>query len=135
MRQVLLVALSVAGMGVSLPFLLIQSGLIGASSRFLPPFCRLDDRTCGRVLSHPDARLMGIPNYVPGILYYISVLAMALGITYPFYQKFIVVTSWVTVAVACYLVYSLYFKVKATCWLCIAAHIVNILLLVTLTFW
>ncbi len=135
MRQVLLVILSVAGIGISLPFLLVQSGLMVPSSQLLPPFCRLDDQTCGRVLSHSDARILGIPNYILGILYYICVLTMTLGMRHPFYQKFIMYSSWVTVAGACYLIYSLYFKVKVTCWLCIAAHVVNILLFVTVTFW
>ena len=135
MKQNLLAVFAAIGLFISLYFLLLSFKTIVIHSSHLPSFCRLDQKTCERILSHPDARLLGVPNFVLGAVYYTLVLMLGVGFIHPLFEMFLRAVSWGTVGVAVYLTYSLSFKIRTTCLLCLASHIVSLFLSIILTFW
>ena len=135
MKYILLTTLASMGLLISLYFPFLNSRGTAAAFRYLPSFCRIDGQTCERILSHPDARLFGVPNYVLGLLYYVLVLVLSFGHAHPLFVTAMRIASWITVALAAYLIYSLYYRVKVTCQMCLASHAVNLLLSILLTLW
>jgi len=127
-------ALLVVGLYISTYFTLVYYGILSAESRFVPQVCRLEERTCQTVLSTPYARVLGLPNSLLGILYYVSTLAIlfggwlvgAVGLA-------VVVLAWFTVALGAYLVYALLFIIRIPCPLCLTSHVINVVLAFLLT--
>ena len=121
--------LSATGLLISLYFLLVFYKLIPPNASYIPQFCRLDERTCETILHTPYARLLGIPNFYPGIIFYILVIVFSsdsgaihtlLGL------------SGVTVLAGMYLSYALLFKLKVPCVLCFTSHGLNVAIFVLL---
>jgi uncharacterized membrane protein len=61
------------------------------------------------------------------------VLVLGVSLASPLVEMFLRAVSWLTVAVAIYLTYSLFYKVRAMCQLCLASHLVSLLLSIILT--
>jgi len=135
MKQNLLAVFAAIGLFISLYFLLLSFKAIMIHLSHLPSFCRPDQNTCERILSHPDARLFGVPNFILGVAYYTLVLMLGVGFVHPLFEMFLRAVSWGTVAVAVYLTYSLSFKLGASCQLCLASHVVSLFVSIILTFW
>ena len=131
---VVVILLSMAGLYVSLYFSLISYGLMGVHSSLVPAFCRMGEETCSLVIHHPDARILRVPNSVLGVAYYSAVLALGLLAGSPVFVGVVRWASWLSVLAGGYLVYSLYFRVKAVCPLCLACHAINVLIAVVVTF-
>ena len=121
--------LSATGLLISLYFLLVYYKFIPPNAAYIPRFCRLDERTCETILHTPYARLLGIPNFYPGIIFYILVIVFSsdsgaihtlLGL------------SGVTVLAGMYLSYALLFKLKVPCVLCFTSHGLNVAIFVLL---
>lgn len=124
---------SVIGLYISLYFTLVLYKVITPRAPVVPGFCRLDESTCHRVVHHPDARVFGIPNSVMGIVYYVLVLFFSLSTSAQVIGPTLMYASWVTVALAIYLTYSLTLKLSVLCPLCLVCHGTNILVAVVLT--
>jgi uncharacterized membrane protein len=86
------------------------------------------------VLRHPHSRLFGLPNYSAGIGYYVLLLLNAFVPFPPPWDIALVTLSWCVVGMGLFLFYSLLAVIRVTCVLCLAAHGVNLLLALMLSF-
>jgi uncharacterized membrane protein len=127
----LLVVLAFFGLTISLYFTLVFFHLIDTSARYVPQFCWSAARDCAAIVHHPDASVFSVPNSVLGMFYYTAVL---IAISQNFASALpMVIVSWFTVAVGVYLIYSLLRRVRVLCVLCLAAHVVNLFIALSLT--
>jgi uncharacterized membrane protein len=133
MTHALLALLSLTGLYISAYFTLVYYRVIPPDSRWVPPFCRMEDQTCQLVVQHRDARVFGLPNSVLGVVFYAMILVNVLTGGIPTLTSLLMYGSWLTVALAVYLVHSLYFKVKVVCILCLISHGINLLIALLLT--
>ena len=121
--------LSATGLLISLYFLLVYYKFIPPNAAYIPRFCRLDERTCETILHTPYARLLGIPNFYPGIIFYILVIIYGSDSNA---IHTLVGLSGVTVLAGMYLGYALLFQLKVPCMLCFMGHVVNLIIFVVL---
>ena len=110
----LLLMLSFCGFLISFYFTLVRYKLMSPEPSFLPRFCRLDKRSCDTILSTPEARILGLPNSLFGMAYYLAIMSSLFA---PQDRKEIVVRalcilSVCSVLIGGYLIYSLLFKLK-----------------------
>ena len=130
-----LLVLGVSGMGISLYFTLVYYKFLSAERSVMPKFCRMEEGECMRVIQAPEARLLGIPNFVLGIFYYGGVILLAIFSPLDAINGGVQLVSAATVvAVVCggYLIFVLLFKLKVNCVLCYAAHGINFCVLLVL---
>jgi uncharacterized membrane protein len=122
-----LVALAFAGLVVAVTMLLLTRGVLSSGSRWLPGVCRMDADSCARVVNHPHARILGVPNALVGVVFYAAVIVAAFsggeGLL-----TVVRVLSLFAVAASVFLTWSLIAVVRRPCPLCITAHAVNIVL-------
>ncbi len=129
----LVVIIAVPGLLISLYVTLVTYRIMLPDARWVPRFCRMGEDTCRSVLDHPDSRVAGIPNSVPGLVYYCVVcIAAVAGFPAPLRLP-LLVSAWAAVALGLYLTYSLIFRVRVACRLCLASHAVNLALALLLT--
>ena len=132
-----LIVCALSGFLISLYFLLVYYNIMRANQPFIPPICRMDEQTCEYVIHTSYARLLGIPNSVFGIIFY-TIICIAVLIdgmrTNVFINKVIILGSIGTVAASIYLAYVLIVKVKVRCVLCFTIHILNVIILILLTY-
>lgn len=95
--------------------------------RWIPSFCRLEERTCASVVFTPSARVFGPPNSLLGQVFYAALLAgAAFGrLTDPQLFPLYLGASLVTVGLGIYLSYALLFVLRVPCPLCFASHGIN----------
>jgi len=133
--SVLLIVLSVAGLYISLYFVLAYYRIIDVSNKLVPAFCRMEEDACRLVVHHPDARVLGVPNSALGAGYYLLLMLIGVGVNFPVFVSFMRLASWVSVVLAAYLAYSLFSRVKVLCPLCLFSHGLNLVIAVLLTLW
>lgn len=132
MAGILVMTFAVPGLLISLYFTLVAYRVVPPDARWIPRVCRMGEETCRPVLEHRDARVAGVPNPVPGLVYYSVVcVAGAAGFPAPLLIP-VRVASWAAVALGVYLTYSLLFRVRIPCRLCLASHAINLVLAVLL---
>lgn len=113
-----LLGLSVLGTAVSLYFTLVYYGQV--ESRAVPTaLCRRHERSCVTVLATPYARLLGVPNALLGLGFYLLTAAVAgleLAGALPrwLWQANLVLAAG-TVVVAPYLVWALVARLRTWC--------------------
>ena len=127
--ELTLTVLSSLGLLISLYFLLVYHKLILPNASYIPTFCRLDERTCETILHTPYARLLGVQNFYPGIIFYILVIVFGSD---PNALHTLVGLSGVTVLAGIYLSYSLLYKLKVPCVLCFTGHGINFFIFILL---
>lgn len=113
-----LLALAVLGVAISLYFTLAYYGRV--ESREVPALlCRREERSCVTILQTPYARLLGVPNAVVGLGFYLltgAVAALALGEALPdWLWRVNLVVAAGTVLAAPYLVWALVARLKTWC--------------------
>lgn len=111
-----------------------QNDSISFVWRIFPTLCNMETGTCGSLLQSKQARLLGIPNYLLGILFYLFSLSVAIFTSMApgmLYWSLVLVTTG-TVFIGAFLIFSLIFTLRTNCLLCYMAHAVNFLLLATL---
>ncbi len=133
MGSLLIVAASAAGFLIAGYLTLTFYHVVPASARFVPAFCRIREDVCLRVLEHPDARLLGVPNSLVGIVYYMVTILYAAGVLPAQAGRAVMVASWLSVVAAVYLGASLMLKIRIGCPLCMTAHALNLALAVMIT--
>jgi uncharacterized membrane protein len=122
------------GLVISLYFTLVTYRLMSPDQRFIPKFCRMADNACAAIVDTPQARLLGVPNSLLGIVYYIGVI---LSVTSSFRTSTFLYAGEIGISVATivmggYLVHSLRRVLKVSCVLCMTGHLVNACILVLL---
>jgi uncharacterized membrane protein len=138
MIESLFFVLALIGLLVSTHFTAVAYRWMRPDSRWVPPFCRLDEGICTLVVFTPQARLFGPPNSLLGQAYYSALLIgvwQGAALQRPWVFGYLAVAA-VTVALALYLSYSLVYVLRIRCVLCFASHAINVglflLLLATL---
>ena len=121
--------LSIVGLLISAYFAVIYHKIIPTIDRYVPKFCRPKPTTCATVLETPQARLLGMPNFDLGILYYFSLLGSTiLTVLWKQLHVILFAGSVATVVVGFYLSYVLFFQLRIRCSICIAGHAVNLMI-------
>ena len=120
--------LSLAGLANALYFTasyygLFQGGLIPTAGT-----------SCQKVMQTPDARALGLPNFLLGVVYYPALIALiwtagpASG-----WMTAARIASWLAVLLGLYLIHVLRFRLRVSCPLCMAGHGINLALAICLT--
>jgi uncharacterized membrane protein len=123
-----LIALSAAGFALAAYFALAYYGLVRTDSRWLPPFCRMGERTCGTVIHTRYGRLTGIPNSVLALPYYVliaGVAASGMGTGIYMFLDVALGAGAATVLIAAYLIHALTVRLRTICVLCFISHAIN----------
>ncbi len=130
-----ILACSLLGLLTSFYFILVFYQLLKPDAAIVPIFCRLDETTCQHLMSTRNARILGVPNFVLGLLYYTAMALYAIGgnsvqkiISFPL----VAFVSLLTVFLGMYLVYGLVAKLKMHCVLCYASHTSNLIIFLAL---
>lgn len=124
------VTLAVVGLAISTYFTAVAYRWIAPDAAWLPPVCRIGEKTCATVVDTPRARVFGIPNSVLGQLWYVAlIVATPLGMTFapPWWWGFLAASAG-TVALGVFLTYSLLYITRVPCTLCFASHALNFVL-------
>ncbi len=106
-----LVLLALVGFANAVYFTLLAYRLLAPGVGVLPRVCRLSDHACEAVVHTKYGRLLGIPNSVPALGYYLLVVAAA-GTRDPRLLDASLVGATVTVLLAPYLLWALFVKLK-----------------------
>lgn len=128
MSTLLLLVAVAAGFVIAAFFTLVTYGVVPPDGKFVPQFCRMDRGTCMTVLGHHDARLLGVPNSLVGVLFYILVAASAVAGSGNALRMVVMIAAWIAVGSGVYLTYSLLVKIRIRCALCFASHSLNLLI-------
>jgi uncharacterized membrane protein len=132
MIQIAIIGLSGLGFILAVYFAILAQGLIQPDDRRVPKVCRLEERSCARLLQSPDARILGVPNVLLGMLYYggLILLAFQRDVLIDVMAFLVLVGLW-TVALGIYLMIRLLAVHRVRCEICLATHLINFLLLIT----
>lgn len=113
-----LLGLSLIGFAISLYFTLAYYGRI-ESGEIPAALCRREERSCVTLLQTPYARLLGVPNSVLGLAFYLltaAVAGLALGEMLPRWLLWAnVAAAAASVALAPYLVWALVARLHSWC--------------------
>jgi len=144
MIELLIIALSLAGLANSVYFTFAYYGRV-KKSRWIPEIlCTREGSSCVTVVQTPYARVFGVPNSLLGILYYVALIGWSF-----LPNTWLVVNVWTmplaraalwlllpvsaaTVALGFYLVYALRRILHIDCPLCYTAHAINLAIFVLL---
>ena len=141
--DVIIVALSIAGLADALYFTFAYYGRI-KKARWIPKIlCAREGSSCVTVVQTPYARVLGVPNSLLGILYYLAIMAWipwsntrhGAG---PGTREFMIFTAALlfasggSVVMGFYLIHSLRRKLHIDCPLCYTAHAINLILFILL---
>jgi len=162
MIALLIVALSLAGLVISIYFTFAYYGRV-KKSRWVPEIlCAREGSSCVTVVQTPYARVFGVPNSLLGIVYYLAVLVWVFddieGWSFPIWTSIaggfigsievgmgamelhfsgpvhllLVLASLGTVVLGFYLIYALRRLLQTDCPLCFTAHAINLAIFVLL---
>ena len=124
MVELLLCSCAIAGLGISSYFSLVYYRVVEADSKWIPLFCRMERTACLRILDATEARVLGIPNSILGMIYYGAILFVPIrGFEMPF-----LIASLLSVGLGLYLVLALVYRLKTHCPLCYTAHGINLVI-------
>ena len=119
--------LAAVGLAIASYFTAVAYRWTDPDVRWVPTFCRLEERTCATVVFTPSARVFGPPNSLLGQVFYTAVLAGAVAgrLADPGLWPLYCAASLVTVGLGVYLSYALLFVLRVPCPLCFASHGIN----------
>ncbi len=143
--RALVIVLSLAGLADALYFTFAYYGRV-KKARWVPEvLCAREGSSCLTVVQTPYGSVFGLPNSLLGIVYYLLLIAWALGgrslglefrlgmesyaITF---VDLLLAASATTVALGFYLIYALRRILHTNCPLCYTAHAINLALLALL---
>lgn len=127
--MIVVAALAMVGLGIASYFTAVTYGWMRADSTLIPRLCRMERDTCAYVLETPQAKVFGLPNSALGIVYYLLVLSRcASGPWAPIWESALLASALLTVALGAYLTYSLLYRLRVTCPLCLLSHAANALI-------
>jgi len=130
----ILALLAIVGLIIANYFTAVRYRWVIPDARWIPTFCRMDDKTCASVVFTPSAQVFGLPNSLLGQIYYTALLVAiasdAFGEVH-IWQAFFT-ASVITVGLALYLSYALLVVLRVPCPLCFTAHSINTMICILL---
>jgi uncharacterized membrane protein len=135
--RALIVLLSLGGLADALYFTFAYYGRI-RGARWVPAIlCAREGSNCVTVVQTRYARVLGPPNSLFGIVFYLALVGWAvpmpmLALRFPWLIWALLASSGFTVVLGIYLIYALLRKLHTHCPLCYTAHAINTLLFVLL---
>lgn len=128
-----LLVLALIGFQISLYFTLVYHGRIRSDAGWLPELCRMDERSCGSILGTPEARVLKIPNFHLGLVYYtvLAILSFLPSALQMFLMEIRLISGF-TVFLGVALTYVLVWKLRVLCVLCFVSHGINLLIFLLL---
>ncbi len=115
----------------------LANALYFAMSYYGPSRGRLIPTTgspCQTVMQTPDGRVLGLPNFILGMLYYLALIALSwTAEPTSRWMTAAWIASWLAVLLGVYLVYALLFRLRVSCPLCMMGHAINLALAICLT--
>lgn len=136
MIEVAVTLLSIVGLAIASYFTAVAYRWVEPDARWMPTFCRLDEKTCASVVFTDQARVFGPPNSVFGQAYYALLIGATLAClfdTVPWSYGLLAIAA-VTVCLAGYLSYSLLWVLRVPCGLCFTSHAINIVIFALLLY-
>lgn len=135
--RVILGLLGILGFLISLLFTLVYYKKMRSDALFLPEVCRLEDSTCQTLIRRPEARLLGIPNFLIGLCFYLAVIALSLmpAGAAPLLERTLVFAGGAAVTFGVFLSYTLIIRLHTHCILCFASHLINACIFGLLLMW
>jgi uncharacterized membrane protein len=138
--------LSCAGLANALYFTFAYYGRIKKASWVPAILCAREGSSCVMVVQTRYARVFGVPNSLLGIVYYLLLIAGAMGnwsfgislyvhftrVAVPLGMGLLLFLSAGTTILGFYLIYALRRKLHVDCPLCYTAHAINVALFVLL---
>ena len=119
-----LLGLGTLGALDALYFTLVTYHLVRPDAAWLPRICRLDEGACARIVDTPEARVLGVPNALVGLGWYVALGAAALlGLPS---CAWLLAGAAAAVALSAYLAWALLRKLRVACALCFLGHGVNV---------
>ncbi|MEE9288914.1 MAG: vitamin K epoxide reductase family protein [Bacteroidota bacterium] len=131
----ILVLCAALGFLISLYFTLVYYQLMAPDAKLIPSVCQLSEQTCQTILSTREARMLAIPNFLLGLLYYLALMILgAMNLVGPSVRGYdaLLIISVFTVFLGLYLTHSLLSKLRVVCVLCLASHAINLIIAVLL---
>jgi uncharacterized membrane protein len=128
-----LALLSFVGFVISVYFTLVHRKLLRPDAAWIPEVCRMEEQSCGTILGTPEARLLRVPNFYLGVIYYLGLIILSF---FPTVTREILLElrliSGFTVFLGIVLTYSLIWKLRVLCVLCFAGHGINLFIFLIL---
>jgi uncharacterized membrane protein len=115
---IVLLVLAVAGLANAVYFTLVYYHVIRPDSQRIPSVCRMSDQACRAVVFTRYGRVLGVPNSLLGIPFYLLVIDVALARLFTRAQGPLdeaLIGAAVAVALAIYLIHALLFRLKTRC--------------------
>ena len=134
MLFVILIPSAAVGFLISSYFTAVSYRWIKPDVKWIPSFCRMEERTCASIVFTPRARFFGLPNSILGQVFYLALMASVWGnlaLTPPVYYL-LISASFLTVLLGLYLTYSLLFLTRVPCKLCFTSHAINLVIFILL---
>lgn len=128
----LLLAAAVVGALDALYFVLVTYGAMRPDARLVPRVCRMDEDSCARIVHTRWGRLLGLPNAVYGLAWYLLVGGVAvadLAGASPGWCALLLAGAAATVAVSAVLAWALVRRLRVACPLCFLGHGLNVAIL------
>ena len=122
--------LGLLGLAISLFFTLVYYGKMRADAAPVPKVCRLGNSSCQELIRMKEAHLFGLPNFVIGLCFYLALLVLSLlpdGAA-PLLERTLVLASGGAVTIGIFLSYVLIVRLRTSCILCFASHLINALI-------
>ncbi len=132
-----LIALGSVGFLDALYFLLVAYRWMRPDPRWMPSVCRMSPGTCARIVDTREGRLFGVPNALPGLVWYAMMVGagtIALVTGDVPYCESLLALSLLVLLVTLYLIYALVARLRVVCTLCYLAHAINLGVAVVLSF-
>lgn len=124
MVELLLASCAIGGLAIAGYFSLVYYRIIEPENRWIPSFCRMEKGSCMRILDTPEAKVLGVPNSVLGVLYYSAILFVPIHN----FETLFLIASILSVGLGMYLVHALVVRLKTHCPLCYTAHGINLVI-------
>ena len=131
--EITILLLVTIGFYISLYFTLVYFGFINPQRFPIPDICKLSENTCRKIIYTRYAHLLGLPNFIYGIFYYVASFILVISDPNGYIKIVFILIAWFVVCFGVYLIYVLIRVLKVNCVLCFISHGLNFLLAISFT--
>jgi len=131
--DIFILLLIAVGFYISLYFTLVYLGFTNPRKFPIPDICKLSEHTCQKIIYTRYAHLLGLPNFIYGIFYYVVSFILVISDPNSYIRIAFILIAWFVVSFGVYLIYVLLRVLKVNCVLCFISHGLNFLLAISFT--